>query len=48
MGLRVNGDTSQAVIVASVDLHNIACDQNGSLPLIDAEHEATVHYIDDV
>lgn len=48
MGLRVKLETTQAVIVASAILHNIACDKRINIPPIDNDQEAAINLVNNV
>lgn len=48
LGIRLNLDRVEAVIVATAVLHNIACERNEEIPPIDTEVEATIQLINNV
>ncbi|XP_018580381.1 putative nuclease HARBI1 [Anoplophora glabripennis] len=48
MGLRLNIGTTQAVVVATAILHNIACNVNENVPPVNAAQEAAIDFIQDI
>lgn len=48
MGLRLNLDTTQAVIVSTAVLHNVACNEREDVPLVNAEQEAAINLANNV
>lgn len=48
LGIRLNLDRVEAVIVATAVLHNIACERNEEIPPIDTEVEAAIQLINNV
>lgn len=48
LGIRLNLDRVEAVIVATAVLHNIACERNEEIPLTDTEVEAAIHVVNNM